>query len=205
VVALDETGVPLLDEVGELVITKPMPSMPVCFWADPAGTRLREAYFDIYPGLWRHGDWIKITSRGSCVIYGRSDATLNRGGVRMGTAEFYAVVEDLAEVLDSLVIDTSGAGQEGELCCFLVLAPGASLAEVQQRLQVALREGLSPRHVPDQFIVVDEVPRTLNGKKCEVPVKKILAGIDPARAINPSTLRNPNSLHPFITLRTLFC
>ena len=204
VVALDETGVPLFDEMGELVITKPMPSMPVCFWADPAGTRLREAYFDTYPGLWRHGDWIKITPRGSCVIYGRSDATLNRSGVRMGTAEFYAVIEDLTEVLDSLVIDTSGVGQEGELCCFLVLAPGASLAEVQPRLQVALREGLSPRHVPDRFIVVDEVPRTLNGKKCEVPVKKILAGMDPARAISPSTLRNPDSLRPFVALRAFF-
>ncbi len=210
VVALDETGVQLLDEVGELVITKPMPSMPVCFWADPAGTRLREAYFDTYPGLWRHGDWIRITPRGSCVIYGRSDATLNRGGVRMGTAEFYAVVEGLAEVLDSLVIDTSGvghaidtsgAGQEGELLCFLVLAAGVSLAEVEPRLRLVLREGLSPRHVPDRFIVVDEVPRTLNGKKCEVPVKKILAGMDPARVLSPGALRNPDSLRPFVALR----
>ena len=206
VVALDETGAALLDEVGELVITKPMPSMPVCFWADPDGTRLREAYFDTYPGLWRHGDWIRITPRGSCVIYGRSDATLNRGGVRMGSAEFYAVVEGLEEVLDSLVIDTSvidtsGAGQEGELLCFLVLAAGASLAEVEPRLRVALREGLSPRHVPNRFILVEEVPRTLNGKKCEVPVKKILTGMDPARALSPSALRNPDSLRPFVALR----
>lgn len=201
VVVLDETGAQLLDEVGELVITKPMPSMPVCFWADPDGTRLREAYFDTYPGLWRHGDWIKITPRGSCVIYGRSDATLNRGGVRMGTAEFYAVVESLEEVLDALVIDTSGAGQEGELHCFLVLAAGVSLADVEPRLRVALRENLSPRHVPNRFIVIDEVPRTLNGKKCEVPVKKILAGVDPARAISPGALRNPNSLRPFVALR----
>ncbi|MGH3772614.1 MAG: AMP-binding protein, partial [Pseudonocardiaceae bacterium] len=212
VVALDEAGAPLLDEVGELVITKPMPSMPVGFWADPDGTRLREAYFDVYPGLWRHGDWIKITPRGSCVIYGRSDATLNRGGVRMGTAEFYAVVEDLDEVLDSLVIDTSGidtsgidtsgAGQEGELICFLVLAAGVSLASVEPRLRAALRESLSPRHVPNRFIVIEEVPRTLNGKKCEVPVKKILAGMDPARALSSGALRNPDSLRPFVALRS---
>ena len=200
VVALDEAGGQLLDEVGELVITKPMPSMPVCFWNDPDGIRLREAYFDTYPGLWRHGDWIKITPRGSCVIYGRSDATLNRGGVRMGTAEFYAVVEGADEVLDSLVIDTSGAGQEGELLCFLVLACGASLVDVEPRLRAALRENLSPRHVPNRFILVDEVPRTLNGKKCEVPVKKILAGEDLARAISPGALRNPDSLRPFVAL-----
>ncbi|MGH3755698.1 MAG: acetoacetate--CoA ligase, partial [Pseudonocardiaceae bacterium] len=176
VVVLDESGAEVHDEVGELVITKPMPSMPVSFWNDPEGLRLREAYFDVYPGHWRHGDWIKITPRGSCVIYGRSDATLNRGGVRMGTAEFYTVVEALDGVLDSLVIDTSGAGQEGELLCFLVLAAGVSLDGVEESLRAALRENLSPRHVPDRFIVIDEVPRTLNGKKCEVPVKKILAG-----------------------------
>jgi acetoacetyl-CoA synthetase len=204
VVALDETGVELDDEVGELVITKPMPSMPVCFWDDPDGVRLREAYFGVYPGRWRHGDWIRITPRGSCVIYGRSDATLNRGGVRMGTAEFYAVAEGLDGVLDSLVIDTSGsgsgAGQEGELLCFLVLAAGTSLADIEPRLRAALRENLSPRHVPNRFIVVDDVPRTLNGKKCEVPVKKILTGVDPARAVSPGALRNPDSLHPFMAL-----
>jgi acetoacetyl-CoA synthetase len=201
VVALDEAGAELLDEVGELVITKPMPSMPVFFWDDPEGMRLREAYFNVYPGWWRHGDWIKITPRGSCVIYGRSDATLNRGGVRMGTAEFYAVVEALDEVLDSLVIDTSGAGQEGELLCFLVLAAGVSPAGVEQSLRAALRENLSPRHVPDRFLVIDEVPRTLNGKKCEVPVKKILAGADPARAVSSGALRNPHALAPFVALR----
>ncbi|MGH3976509.1 MAG: acetoacetate--CoA ligase, partial [Pseudonocardiaceae bacterium] len=177
------------------------PSMPVFFWNDPDGMRLHEAYFDMYPGLWRHGDWIKITPRGSCVIYGRSDATLNRGGVRMGTAEFYAVVEGLDEVLDSLVIDTSGSGEEGELLCFLVLAAGVSLDDVEPSLRIRLRENLSPRHVPNRFIVVDEVPRTLNGKKCEVPVKKILAGVDPARAVSSDALRNPDSLMPFVALR----
>jgi acetoacetyl-CoA synthetase len=202
VVALDEAGEELLDEVGELVITKPMPSMPVCFWNDLDGTRLREAYFEMYPSLWRHGDWIRITPRGSCVIYGRSDATLNRGGVRMGTAEFYTVVEGLDEVLDSLVIDTSGAGQEdGELVCFVVLAAGVALADVEPRLRAALRENLSPRHVPNRFIVVDEVPRTLNGKKCEIPVKRILAGVDPSRAVSLDALRNPDALRPFVALR----
>ncbi len=201
VVALDEAGAEVYDEVGELVITKPMPSMPVFFWNDPEGTRLHEAYFDVYPGRWRHGDWIKITPRGSCVIYGRSDATLNRGGVRMGTAEFYTVVESLDEVLDSLVIDTSGAGREGELLCFLVLAAGVSRDDVEPQLRARLREDLSPRHVPNRFIVVDEVPRTLNGKKCEVPVKKILAGVDPARAVSSGALRNPDSLRPFLALR----
>jgi acetoacetyl-CoA synthetase len=202
VVALDEAGEELLDEVGELVIAKPMPSMPVCFWNDPDGTRLREAYFEMYPGLWRHGDWIRITSRGSCVIYGRSDATLNRGGVRMGTAEFYTVVEGLEEVLDSLVIDTSGTGQEdGELVCFVVLEAGVALGEVEPRLRAALRENLSPRHVPNRFLLVDEVPRTLNGKKCEIPVKRILAGVDPSRAVSPDALRNPDSLTPFVALR----
>ena len=135
-----------IDEVGELVLTSPMPSMPVSFWNDPDGTRLHEAYFDAYPGVWRHGDWVRVTPRGSYVIYGRSDSTLNRGGVRMGTAEFYAVVEGFAEVADSLVIDTSelGAHDEGELLCFLVLAPGADLAEVEPRLRRALRAELSP-------------------------------------------------------------
>jgi acetoacetyl-CoA synthetase len=202
VVALDESGRELIDEVGELVITKPMPSMPVCFWNDPDGSRLREAYFDLYPGLWRHGDWIRITPRGSCVIYGRSDATLNRGGVRMGTAEFYTVVENLDEVIDSLVVDTSGADRDdGELLCFLVLAPGAALADVEEQLRAALRDNLSPRHVPNRFIVIDEVPRTLNGKKCEVPVKKILAGVDPSRAVSADALRNPDALKPFLALR----
>jgi len=202
VVALDEAGTELHDEVGELVITKPMPSMPVSFWNDPGGSRLREAYFETYPGRWRHGDWIRITPRGSCVIYGRSDSTLNRGGVRMGTAEFYAVVEGFDRVLDSLVIDTSDARVgEGELLCFLVLAPGAALHDIEPGLRAALRRELSPRHVPNRFVAVEEVPRTLNGKKCEVPVKKILAGVDPDRAVSRDALRNPAALEPFLRLR----
>jgi acetoacetyl-CoA synthetase len=201
VAAYDEHGNEVIDEVGELVITKPMPSMPVFFWNDPSGDRLREAYFETYPGVWRHGDWILITPRGSCIIYGRSDSTLNRGGVRMGTSEFYRVVEAFDEVLDSLVIDTSGAGRtDGELLCFVVLAPSVSLPEVEPRLRAALRAELSPRHVPDRFFAVDDIPRTLNGKKCEVPVKKILAGVDPGRAVSADALRNPGALQPFVEL-----
>ncbi|MCI2423493.1 acetoacetate--CoA ligase [Saccharopolyspora sp. K220] len=201
VASYDEFGKELHDEVGELVLTKPMPTMPVFFWHDPDGSRLREAYFDTFPGIWRHGDWVRLTDRGTLVIYGRSDSTLNRGGIRMGTAEFYRVVEGFEEIVDSLVIDTSGAGEtDGELLCFLVLADGADLGEVQPKLAAALRTELSPRHVPNRFIVVDEVPRTLNGKKLEVPVKKILAGTPPERAVSRDALRNPASLDPFVQL-----
>jgi acetoacetyl-CoA synthetase len=195
--AWSPAGQPLTDEVGELVITKPMPSMPLYLWGDEDGSRMRDSYFELYPGTWRHGDWIRITPRGSAVIYGRSDSTLNRGGVRMGTSEFYSVVEGFDEVADSLVIDTS-SDVEGELLCFLVLAPGASLADIEPALRKSLRSALSPRHVPDRFIVVTEVPRTLNGKKCEVPVKKILAGVPPERAVSKDALANPDALAAFI-------
>ncbi|MFD4191717.1 acetoacetate--CoA ligase [Amycolatopsis thermoflava] len=201
VTAFDEDGREVVDEVGELVVTKPMPSMPVFFWNDEDGSRLREAYFDMYPGVWRHGDWIRITPRGSAVIYGRSDSTLNRGGVRMGTAEFYRIVEGFDEIADSLVIDTTRAGNtDGELLCFVVMAPGADLAAVEPELRAQLRRGLSPRHVPDRFIEVAEVPRTLNGKKCEVPVKKILTGVAPERAVSRDALANPGALEPFVDM-----
>lgn len=201
VASFDEAGNPVRGQVGELVLTKPMPSMPVFFWNDPDGSRLRSAYFDTYPGIWRHGDWVEITDRETLIIYGRSDSTLNRGGVRMGTAEFYRVVEAFDEVQDSLVIDTSGAGRsDGELLCFLVLEQGVELAEVEPRLREALREELSPRHVPNRFVVVDEVPRTLNGKKLEVPVKRILAGTPPERAVSREALQNPSSLDLFVQL-----
>ncbi len=198
VYAFDESGAPLDDAVGELVITAPMPSMPVFFWDDSDGSRLRDAYFDTYPGIWRHGDWIRITPRGSAVIYGRSDSTLNRGGVRMGTSEFYRVVESIPGIADSLVIDTSGV-TEGELLCFVVL-DGVSLADVEPLLRKELRTSLSPRHVPNRIVAVAEIPRTLNGKKCEVPVKKILAGADPETAVSRGALRNPESLQPFLEL-----
>lgn len=191
------------DEVGELVLTRPMPSMPVSFWNDPGGTRLSEAYFGTYPGIWRHGDWTRMTPRGSYVIYGRSDSTLNRGGIRMGTADFYTVVEGFAQVADSLVVDTTelGARDEGELLCFLVLAPGARLQDLEPQLRRALRAELSPRHVPDRFYVIDAVPRTLSGKKLEVPVKKILAGTEPDKALSKDAVQDPEALTPFLNLR----
>lgn len=202
VLSYDQGHAPVVDEVGELVLATPLPSMPVGFWGDPDGHRLHEAYFADIPGVWRHGDWVRQTERGSYVIYGRSDSTLNRSGVRMGTSEFYAVVEEPDEVREALVIDTSGlhdAG-EGQLLCFLVLAPDAGLSQVEPGLREALRRQLSPRHVPDAFIVVDAIPRTLNGKKCEVPVRRILLGEDPARVANPDAMLNPEALAAFVRL-----
>jgi acetoacetyl-CoA synthetase len=196
--AVDPDGKPVVGEVGELVITAPMPSMPVAFWNDPDGTRLREAYFETFPGVWRHGDWIKIDPDGSCVIYGRSDSTLNRGGVRMGTAEFYRVVEELPGVADSLIIDTSAAGAEGKLLLYVVLEEGVALGDVRDKLRAAIRANLSPRHVPDEIVAIPEVPRTLNGKKCEVPVKRVLAGVPVEQAASLGALKNPESLAPFL-------
>jgi acetoacetyl-CoA synthetase len=200
VAAYDADGKPVLDEVGELVITEPMPSMPVGFWNDPDGSRLRSSYYEAYPGVWRHGDWVKFAADGSCVIYGRSDSTLNRGGVRMGTSEFYRVVEELASVEDSLVIDTSAAGVEGKLLLFVVLTSGASLDDVTAELRGRIRRQLSPRHVPDEVIAIDAVPRTLNGKKCEVPVKRVLAGVPLDAAVSQGALKEPASMQPFVDL-----
>ncbi|MDG4789692.1 acetoacetate--CoA ligase [Micromonospora sp. WMMD1102] len=192
-------GEPVLDQLGELVITAPMPSMPVGFWDDPDGSRYREAYFDVYPGVWRHGDWITVSGRGSCVITGRSDATLNRGGVRLGTAEFYSVVEGLPEVTDSLVVHLEDdEGGAGELLLFVVLAQGLELdAELTGRINRELRTGLSPRHVPDAIHQVGAVPRTLSAKKLEVPVKKILTGAAVDSAAATGALANPESLVAF--------
>jgi acetoacetyl-CoA synthetase len=172
--------------------------MPVGFWNDPDGARMREAYYDAFPGVWRHGDWIKVNLDGSCVIYGRSDSTLNRGGVRMGTAEFYRVVEELPGVADSLVIDTSAAGTEGRLLLYLVLTEGTSLDDVRADVRAAIRAQLSPRHVPDEIAVIAEVPRTLNGKKCEVPVKRVLAGVPLDQAVSEGALKNPAAMAPFL-------
>jgi acetoacetyl-CoA synthetase len=175
--AFDADANPVIDEVGELVITEPLPSMPLYFWNDPGFRRYRESYFDMFPGVWRHGDWIKITPRGSCVIYGRSDSTLNRGGVRMGTSEFYRVVEALPEVADSLVVDTGSVDGDQKLFLFVVPAPGSTVDErLKDLIKETLRAKLSPRHVPDVVHQIPEVPRTLNGKKLEVPVKRILMG-----------------------------
>jgi acetoacetyl-CoA synthetase len=191
----DEDGKPVTGQVGELVLTQPMPSMPVGFWNDPDGARYRESYFDMYPGIWRHGDWIEMLPDGACVIYGRSDATLNRGGVRMGTSEFYRAVEAFEEIADSLVVDTGRLGAEGRLILFVVPAAGAELDDdLKGRLRSALRAQLSPRHVPNEIHQVPGIPRTLSGKKLEVPVRKILLGTEPERAADPNALADPGAL-----------
>ncbi|TDB72653.1 acetoacetate--CoA ligase [Micromonospora sp. KC721] len=192
-------GTPVVGELGELVIAAPMPSMPVGFWNDPDGRRYREAYFETYPGVWRHGDWITINERGGCVITGRSDATLNRGGVRLGTAEFYSVVEGLDEVVDSVVVHLEDdEGGAGELLLFVVLADGLALDDgLRARICRELRTALSPRHVPDEIHQVRAVPRTLSAKKLEVPVKKILTGVPVDRAAATGALANPESLAAF--------
>jgi acetoacetyl-CoA synthetase len=196
--AYDPDGRPLIGEVGELVITVPMPSMPVCFWNDPGGVRYRDSYFASYPGVWRHGDWIKVLPDGGCVIYGRSDATLNRGGIRMGTSEFYRVVERFAEVEDSLVVDTGQLGRDGRLILYLVPAAGQRLDSATiDRIRGAIRETLSPRHVPDEIHQVPGIPRTLSGKKLEVPVRKILLGTPVAEAADAAALANPEVLEFF--------
>lgn len=193
--AFDAHGTPVLDEVGELVLTTPMPSMPVFFWNDPDGARLKDSYFSRFSEVWCHGDWIKITPRGTCVIYGRSDATLNRGGVRMGTSEFYRVVEALPEIQDALVVDTSTLGNEGRLWLFLALKPGHTLDEnLRKALSRTLRDRISPRHVPDEICAVPSIPRTLSGKKVEIPVRKILLGSSIAEAISQDALADPASL-----------
>jgi acetoacetyl-CoA synthetase len=199
--AYDAKGRALTDEVGELVVTEPLPSMPLFFWNDEGGERYRASYFDTYPGVWRHGDWIRITPRGSCVIYGRSDSTLNRGGVRIGTSEFYRVVEAHPDVLDSLVVDTGRLGEEGKLYLFVVLKEGVVLDEECKRsILDRLRRHLSPRHAPDEILAIPDVPRTLNGKKLEVPVKKILQGEPPEKVATPEAMANPAALDPFLAL-----
>jgi acetoacetyl-CoA synthetase len=203
--AFDATGHPVIGEQGELVITAPMPSMPIGFWGDTTGERYREAYFDVYPGVWRHGDWITITERGTCVITGRSDATLNRGGVRLGTAEFYSVVEGLPEVADCVVVHLEDdAGGAGELLLFVVLAGDLVLDDaLRSRIAGELRSALSPRHVPDEIHQVRAVPRTLSAKKLEVPVKRILTGTPVDSAAARGALANPESLLAFEELAKL--
>jgi acetoacetyl-CoA synthetase len=196
--AFDPDGRPIVGEQGELVITRPMPSMPVGFWNDPDGSRYRAAYFDDFPGVWRHGDWITFTERGSCVISGRSDATLNRGGVRVGTAEFYAVVEGLPEIADSLVVHLDAGDR---LLLFVALRDEGALTDaLRARIGGELRSALSPRHVPDEILAVPAIPRTLSGKKLEVPVKRILTGTPADEAASRGSLADPTSLDPFVEL-----
>jgi acetoacetyl-CoA synthetase len=198
--AYDERRRPIVGELGELVITKPMPSMPVGFWNDPGDRRYRATYFADFPGVWRHGDWIRFTERGSCVIAGRSDATLNRGGVRLGTAEFYRVVEEMPEVDDSLVVHLEdSAGGPGELILFVVPAAGVDLDDtLRKRLASELRTALSPRHIPDTVAAVPVIPHNLTGKKLELPVKRIMLGDSPDDVVSRDALRDPASLDAFV-------
>ncbi len=191
----------MIGEVGELVVTEPMPSMPVFFWGDEDGSRYRASYFEHFPGVWRHGDWIEITARGTAVIYGRSDSTINRSGVRMGTSEIYRAVLGLEQVLDALVVDVPRPGTEGWMPLFVVLREGAELDQ-DLRTQIArrIRERCSPRHVPDQVFEIAEVPRTLSGKVLEVPVKRILMGTPAEQAASRDSLANPAALDYFVAL-----
>ena len=192
-------GAPLHGEVGELVLTEPLPSMPIAFWNDPDGSKLRDAYFALYPGVWRHGDWIELTPTGGAVIYGRSDSTINRGGVRMGTSEIYRAVLADPDVLDALVVDVPRAGEESWMPLFIVTRPGVEWSdELVARLRARVREDCSPRHVPNEVVRIDAVPRTLSGKVLEVPVKRILMGEDAARAASRDSLANPEALDWFV-------
>jgi acetoacetyl-CoA synthetase len=195
----DPEGKPHIGEVGELVITEPMPSMPLYLWNDPDGERYRESYFDMYPGIWRHGDWIEITERGTAIISGRSDSTINRGGIRMGTAEIYRAVLAVDEITDALVVDIRRDGEDW-MPLFVVLREGAELDEgLQKRLRTRIREDCSPRHVPNEIVAVKEVPRTLSGKVLELPVKRILMGTPPEKAASRDSLQNPAALDFFVS------
>lgn len=199
--AFNEAGQAVVDEVGELVITKPMPSMPVYFWNDPGNKRYLESYFETVPGVWRHGDWIRFTPRGSSVIYGRSDSTINRHGIRMGTAEIYRVVEELPEIRDSLVVDLEFLGRESFMPLFVVLKPGFVLDDaLKAEIAQQIRTGASARHVPNEVFEVAEIPRTLTGKKMEVPVRKLLLGADAHKVASPDAMANPASLDFFVAL-----
>jgi acetoacetyl-CoA synthetase len=197
----DEEGNSLVGEMGELVITEPLPSMPLYFWGDEDGSRLRESYFSVYEGVWRHGDWIEITDRGTAIIYGRSDSTINRGGIRMGTSEIYSAVLSLDEVVDALVVDVPREGTDGWMPLFVVLRDGESLTdELVAAIKKRIREDCSPRHTPNEVRQIEEVPRTLSGKALEVPVKRILMGEPPDKAAARDSLQNPEALDYFVEL-----
>ncbi len=197
--AFDDDGNSIVDEVGELVCTKPLPSMPIFFWNDEDGTRYHDSYFDVWPGIWRHGDWVRITPSGGATIYGRSDATINRHGIRMGTADLYAAVEALPEVMDSLVVDLEFLGRDAYMPLFVVLKDGVALDDdLVERIHDAVKSNLSPRHVPDAVFAIEDVPRTFSGKKLEIPVRKLLLGQSPDKVINRDTMGNPDSIDYFI-------
>lgn len=199
--AFDEDGNPVHDDVGEMVITEPMPSMPVYFWNDPDFVRYTESYFEMYPGIWRHGDWIQVTPRNGIIIYGRSDATLNRGGIRIGTSEIYRAVDQVKEVKDSLIICIEKEGGEFWMPLFVLMREGETLTDViKKKINTTIRGAYSPRHVPDEIIAVPDIPYTISGKKTETPVKKILMGKDPEKVVNAGSLRNPESMAFFVEL-----
>ncbi len=201
IAAWDEAGRPVVGEVGELVITEPMPSMPIRFWGDEDGSRYRESYFEMFPGTWRHGDWLEMTPRGTAVIYGRSDSTINRGGIRMGTSEIYRAVLSIDAIVDALVVDIPRPGTEGWMPLFVVLREGVELdAELPREIARRVRELCSPRHVPDRVFEIAEVPRTLSGKVLEVPVKRILMGTPVETAVSRDSLANPAALDYFVEM-----
>jgi acetoacetyl-CoA synthetase len=196
-----DDGRPDGGRVGELVITEPMPSMPLFLWGDSDGSRYHESYFDTFPGVWRHGDWIEVTSRGTAIIYGRSDSTINRGGIRMGTSEIYRAVASVDDVLDALVVDVPRPGTDGWMPLFVVLREGATLDDdLRAEIRLRIRERCSPRHVPDEIYAIAEVPRTLSGKVLEVPVKRILTGTPAEKAASRDSLANPATLDYFTEL-----
>lgn len=199
--AFSEEGEPLLGEVGEMVITKPLPSMPVYFWNDENHTRYLESYFEMYPGIWRHGDWIEITPRRGVIIYGRSDATLNRGGIRIGTSEIYRAVDKVTEVKDSMIVCIEKEGGNFWMPLFVVMQPGERLTEaIIKNINQTIRNDYSPRHLPDTILQVNDLPYTISGKKTETPVKKVLMGLDPKKVVNKGALKNPESMEYFIEL-----
>jgi acetoacetyl-CoA synthetase len=199
--ALDEDARPVIGEVGEMVISQPMPSMPISFWNDENFRRYNESYFEMYPGIWRHGDWIEITVREGVIIYGRSDATLNRGGIRIGTSEIYRAVDKVKEVKDSLIVCVEKEGGEFWMPLFVVMQDGTHLTEdLKKKINATIRNDYTPRHVPDEIIVAPDLPYTISGKKTETPVKKVLMGKDPEKVINAGSLRNPGSMEFFINL-----
>jgi acetoacetyl-CoA synthetase len=197
--AWNEAGEPVIGDVGELVCSQPIPSMPLYFWGDKANARYISSYFDMYPNVWRHGDWLKVTESGSCIIYGRSDATINRHGLRMGTSELYSAIEVLPEVLDSMVVDLEYLGKGSYMPLFVVLRPGIELdAAMKAKLNNAIKTALSPRFVPNDIFSVPEIPRTLSGKKQELPIKKLLLGQPIDKVVNRDAMANPACLDWYV-------
>ncbi len=200
VYAFDDNGNSVVGEVGELVCTKPLPSMPLYFWGDKQNKRLTESYFETFPGVWKHGDWIEFTDYGGSVIYGRSDATINRRGLRLGSSEIYRAVESLSEVMDSVVVDLEYLNRESNMTLFVVLYPEIALSNnLKEKISSAIKNSISARFVPDKIIKINEVPRTLSGKKLEVPIKKLLLGSEPKTVVNRESMANPSSFEFFVT------